>query len=65
VFLTELNFYIFSFPMQILTQMDSGGRNVKPWKTAVIVVSVIIGLALIIGLITYFLCHCKCIILLS
>lgn len=65
MFLTELNFYIFSFPMQILTQMDSGGRNVKPWKTAVIVVSVIIGLALTIGLITYFLCHCKCIILLS
>ncbi|XP_065592859.1 transmembrane protease serine 11E [Cyrtonyx montezumae] len=41
----------------ILTQMDSGGRNMKPWKIAVIVVSVIIGLTLIIGLITYFLCH--------
>ncbi|OXB84773.1 UNVERIFIED_CONTAM: hypothetical protein H355_015895 [Colinus virginianus] len=41
----------------IFTQMDSGGRNVQPWKIAVIIVSVIIGLALIIGLVTYFLCH--------
>ncbi|OXB60371.1 hypothetical protein ASZ78_013164 [Callipepla squamata] len=42
---------------RLLTQMDSGGRNVQPWKIAVIIVSVIIGLALIIGLVTYFLCH--------
>ncbi|XP_072192028.1 transmembrane protease serine 11E-like [Excalfactoria chinensis] len=42
---------------KVLTQMDSRGRNVNPWKIALIVVSVIIGLVLIIGLITYLLCH--------
>ncbi|NXL85859.1 TM11E protease, partial [Alectura lathami] len=42
---------------QILTLMDSAGRPMKPWKIAAIVTSVVIGLALVIGLISYFLCH--------
>ncbi|NXA17653.1 TM11E protease, partial [Ibidorhyncha struthersii] len=42
---------------QIVTQMDRATKRIEPWKIAVIVVSVIVGLALIIGLITYFLCH--------
>ncbi|NWR65353.1 TM11E protease, partial [Bucorvus abyssinicus] len=42
---------------QIVIQMDRAMKRMEPWKTAVIVVSVIVGLALIIGLITFFLCH--------
>ncbi|NWV71483.1 TM11E protease, partial [Malurus elegans] len=38
-------------------QMDRAVRRLEPWKIAVIVVSVIVGLALIIGLITFLLCH--------
>ncbi|NWT10118.1 TM11E protease, partial [Vireo altiloquus] len=38
-------------------QMDRAIRRLEPWKIAVIVVSVIVGLALIIGLITFLLCH--------
>lgn len=64
VFLTELNLSMFSSPMQILSQMDTAVKRMEPWKIAVIVVSVIVGLAIVIGLITYFLCHCKCILLL-
>ncbi|XP_072784607.1 transmembrane protease serine 11E isoform X2 [Taeniopygia guttata] len=37
--------------------MDRAGRRLEPWKIAVIVVAVIVGLALIIGLITFLLCH--------
>ncbi|XP_032916366.1 transmembrane protease serine 11E-like [Catharus ustulatus] len=37
--------------------MDRAIRRIDPWKIAVIVVSVIVGLALIIGLITFLLCH--------
>ncbi|XP_068869511.1 transmembrane protease serine 11E isoform X2 [Aphelocoma coerulescens] len=37
--------------------MDRAIRRMEPWKIAVIVVSVIVGLALIIGLITFLLCH--------
>lgn len=46
--------------MQIVIQMDRATKRIEPWKIAVIVVSVIVGLALVIGLITYFLCHGKC-----
>lgn len=35
-------------------------NRIEPWKIAVIVVSVIAGLAFVIGLITFFLCHGKC-----
>ncbi|NXJ67323.1 TM11E protease, partial [Rostratula benghalensis] len=42
---------------QIVIQMDRGTKRMEPWKIAVIVVSVMVGLALIIGLIAYFLCH--------
>ncbi|NWZ19251.1 TM11E protease, partial [Asarcornis scutulata] len=42
---------------QILSQMDTAVKRMEPWKIAVIVVSVIVGLAIVIGLITYFLCH--------
>ncbi|XP_009879429.1 PREDICTED: transmembrane protease serine 11E-like [Charadrius vociferus] len=42
---------------EIVIQMDRATKRIEPWKIAVIVVSVIVGLALIIGLITYFLCH--------
>ncbi|NXN74898.1 TM11E protease, partial [Himantopus himantopus] len=42
---------------QIVIQMDRATKRMEPWKIAVIVVSVIVGVALIIGLITYFLCH--------
>ncbi|NXW77970.1 TM11F protease, partial [Hirundo rustica] len=38
-------------------QMARAIRRIEPWKIAVIVVSVIVGLALIIGLITFLLCH--------
>ncbi|NXF17675.1 TM11E protease, partial [Rhodinocichla rosea] len=38
-------------------QMDRAVRRLEPWKIAVIVVSVIVALALIIGLITFLLCH--------
>ncbi|NWW79000.1 TM11E protease, partial [Climacteris rufus] len=38
-------------------QMDRAVRRIEPWKIAVIVVSVIVGLALIIGLITFLLCN--------
>ncbi|NWY53612.1 TM11E protease, partial [Chionis minor] len=41
----------------IVIQMDRATKRIEPWKIAVIVVSVIVGLALVIGLITYFLCH--------
>ncbi|XP_032542037.1 transmembrane protease serine 11D-like [Chiroxiphia lanceolata] len=42
---------------EIVIQMDRATRRIEPWKIAVIVVSVIVGLALIIGLITFFLCN--------
>ncbi|NXS72710.1 TM11E protease, partial [Pandion haliaetus] len=42
---------------QIVIQMDRATKRIEPWKIAVIVVSVIVGLAFIIGLITFFLCH--------
>ncbi|KAF1479216.1 Transmembrane protease serine 11E, partial [Eudyptes chrysocome] len=42
---------------QIVIQMDRATERIEPWKIAIIVVSVIVGLALIIGLITFFLCH--------
>ncbi|NWZ41583.1 TM11E protease, partial [Brachypodius atriceps] len=42
---------------EVMTQMDRAIRRIEPWKIAVIVVSVIVGLALIIGLITFLLCH--------
>ncbi|NWX50039.1 TM11E protease, partial [Steatornis caripensis] len=42
---------------QIVTQMDRAMKRLEPWKIAVVVVSVIAGLALIIGLITFLLCH--------
>ncbi|NXJ94879.1 TM11E protease, partial [Corythaixoides concolor] len=42
---------------QIVIQMDRPTRRMEPWKIAVIVVSVIVGLALIIGLLTFFLCN--------
>ncbi|NXY43545.1 TM11E protease, partial [Ceuthmochares aereus] len=38
-------------------QMDRGTKRIEPWKIAVIIVLVIVALALIIGLITYFLCR--------
>ncbi|NXG70201.1 TM11E protease, partial [Baryphthengus martii] len=44
------------FP-EIVIQMDRATKPLEPWKIAVIVVSVIVGLALIIGLITFFLCR--------
>ncbi|NXJ78064.1 TM11E protease, partial [Trogon melanurus] len=37
-------------------QMDRATKRLEPWKIAIIVVSVIVALALIIGLLTYFLC---------
>ncbi|NXM70563.1 TM11E protease, partial [Serilophus lunatus] len=40
-----------------LIQMERARRRIEPWKIAVIVVAVIVGLALIIGLITFFLCY--------
>lgn len=45
--------------MQILIQMDRATQRLEPWKIAVIVVAVIAGLALIIGLLTFYLCHGK------
>ncbi|NXL72266.1 TM11E protease, partial [Leptocoma aspasia] len=42
---------------EVVIQMDRAIRRIEPWKIAVIVVSVIVGLALIIGLITFLLCH--------
>ncbi|NWU53619.1 TM11E protease, partial [Dromas ardeola] len=42
---------------EIVIQMDRATKRMEPWKIAVITVSVIVGLALVIGLITYFLCH--------
>ncbi|NXW97166.1 TM11E protease, partial [Larus smithsonianus] len=42
---------------QIVIQMDRATKRMEPWKIAVITVSVIVGVALVIGLITYFLCH--------
>ncbi|NXY64660.1 TM11E protease, partial [Callaeas wilsoni] len=40
---------------EVMIQMDRAIRRIEPWKIAVIVVSVIVGLALIIGLITFLL----------
>ncbi|XP_049670715.1 transmembrane protease serine 11E-like isoform X1 [Accipiter gentilis] len=42
---------------QIVIQMERAMNRIEPWKIAVIVVSVIAGLAFVIGLITFFLCH--------
>ncbi|OPJ76018.1 hypothetical protein AV530_012122 [Patagioenas fasciata monilis] len=42
---------------EILIQMDRATQRLEPWKIAVIVVAVIAGLALIIGLLTFYLCH--------
>ncbi|NXE37315.1 TM11E protease, partial [Ptilorrhoa leucosticta] len=48
---------IFLLTSQWYPEMDRAVRRIEPWKIAVIVVSVIVGLALIIGLITFLLCH--------
>ncbi|OWK54920.1 Transmembrane protease serine 11E [Lonchura striata] len=53
----ELNFSMLFSSIQAVTQMDRAIRRLEPWKIAVIVVAVIVGLALIIGLITFLLCH--------
>ncbi|RLW08919.1 hypothetical protein DV515_00002611 [Chloebia gouldiae] len=53
----ELNFSMLFSSIQAVIQMDRAIRRLEPWKIAVIVVSVIVGLALIIGLITFLLCH--------
>ncbi|NXD23007.1 TM11E protease, partial [Spelaeornis formosus] len=42
---------------EVVIQMNRAIRRTEPWKIAVIVVSVIVGLALIIGLITFLLCN--------
>ncbi|NXE80370.1 TM11E protease, partial [Cochlearius cochlearius] len=42
---------------QIVIQMDRARNRIEPWKIAIIVVSVIVGLAFIIGLIALLLCH--------
>ncbi|NWU69640.1 TM11E protease, partial [Pterocles burchelli] len=42
---------------QILIHMGRGTNQLEPWKIAVIVVAVIVGLAFIIGLIAFFLCN--------
>ncbi|NXF80084.1 TM11E protease, partial [Sclerurus mexicanus] len=42
---------------EIVIQVDRAMKRIEPWKIALIVVSVIVGLALIIGLITFFLCN--------
>nr|XP_009486891.1 PREDICTED: transmembrane protease serine 11E [Pelecanus crispus] len=42
---------------EVMIQMDRATKRIEPWKIAVIVVSVIVGLALVIGLIAFFLCH--------
>ncbi|NWX71949.1 TM11E protease, partial [Alca torda] len=42
---------------EIVIQMDRATKRMEPWKIAVITVLVIVGIALVIGLITYFLCH--------
>ncbi|KAM4672685.1 transmembrane protease serine 11E-like [Amazona ochrocephala] len=42
---------------KVVIQMDRATKRMEPWKIAVIVVSVILVLALIIGLTTYFLCR--------
>ncbi|KAM9581081.1 transmembrane protease serine 11E-like [Guaruba guarouba] len=42
---------------KVVIQMDRARKRMEPWKIAVIVVSVILVLALIIGLTTYFLCR--------
>ncbi|XP_057267028.1 transmembrane protease serine 11E-like [Pezoporus wallicus] len=42
---------------KVVIQMDRAAKRMEPWKMAVIVVSVILVLALIIGLTTYFLCR--------
>ncbi|NWQ93966.1 TM11E protease, partial [Burhinus bistriatus] len=47
----------FLLTSQWYPEMDRATKRIEPWKTAIIVVLVIAGLALIIGLITYFLCH--------
>ncbi|NWI66636.1 TM11E protease, partial [Todus mexicanus] len=43
--------------LQVVIQMDRATKRLEPWKIAAIVVSVIVGLALIIGLITFLVCH--------
>ncbi|NWX89097.1 TM11C protease, partial [Nothoprocta ornata] len=42
---------------QILIQLGTAMKPMEPWKIAIIVISVVLGLALIIGLIAYFLCN--------
>ncbi|NWX20097.1 TM11E protease, partial [Aegotheles bennettii] len=42
---------------EIVIQMDRATKRMEPWKIAVIVVSVIVALALTIGLIAFFLCR--------
>lgn len=59
VFVIELNFPLLFPSMQVLIQMDRATQRLEPWKIAVIVVVVIAGLALIIGLLTFYLCHGK------
>lgn len=43
--------------------MERARKRLEPWQIAAIVVSVVVGLALIIGLLTFFLCRGKYIIL--
>ncbi|XP_067153414.1 transmembrane protease serine 11C-like isoform X1 [Apteryx mantelli] len=42
---------------QILIQLDTAMKPMEPWKIAVITLSVVLGLALVIGLIAYVLCN--------
>ncbi|NWI12658.1 TM11C protease, partial [Crypturellus soui] len=42
---------------QILIQLGTAMKPMEPWKIAVIILAVVLGLALIIGLIAYFLCN--------
>ncbi|XP_066041096.1 transmembrane protease serine 11E-like [Chamaea fasciata] len=52
----EKSFLLSQWYSEAVIQMDRAIRRIEPWKIAVIVVSVIVGLALIIGLITFLLC---------
>ncbi|NXX43416.1 TM11E protease, partial [Tricholaema leucomelas] len=42
---------------QVVILMERGRKRLEPWQIAAIVVSVVVGLALVIGLLTFFLCR--------
>ncbi|NXG46863.1 TM11A protease, partial [Psilopogon haemacephalus] len=42
---------------EVVILMERARKRLEPWQIAAIVVSVVVGLALIIGLLTFFLCH--------